>query len=242
MVEADENCITQSLLINGAIGARDRSEPILERSRTGGFNMIRARSLVAGLLVVMWLGPRPFGVLGGQEGPGAKASEEEYEIYSSMIREMYVKPDSKLLMVEERTSRYDFSGGDDQPWRDKPKGLVIDQSAVEDYESKNRGQSVLNKGLFKLATKCELITDADLRAIFHGHWGELEWTEYYRRFPTSSGFIMLSRVGFNTEHTQALLYIGSRSGPGYGEIHFLFLEKAGGTWAIKKQLRKNKFG
>jgi hypothetical protein len=177
-----------------------------------------------------------------QEGPEPQVSEEEYKIYSAMIKDMYVLRDTKMLMIEDRTFRYDFSGGDDEPWKDKPKGLTIDPSAVADYEVKNHGQSVLSKGSFKLPVKYDLITDADLRAIFHGHWGELEWVEYYRRFPDSSGFIMFSRVGFNTDHTQALLYVGSRGGPGYGEIHFLFLEKVNGTWTIRKQLRKNKFG
>lgn len=204
--------------------------------------MIRVRGLVASFLILLAPGLTLSSARHGQEDSTTRVSEEEYDIYSAMIKELYVKPDSKLLMIEDRTFRYDFSAGDDQPWRDKPKGLVIDQSAVEDYESKNRGQSVLSKASFKLPVKCDFITDADLRTIFHGHWGELEWVEFYRRFPASSGFIMLSRVGFNTEHTQALLYIGSRSGPGYGEVHFLFLEKANGTWSIRKQLRKNKFG
>src|SRR5262249_2396946 len=203
--------------------------------------MDRVRSLAAGLLVLAGISVALVGPAArAQEGSDTKVSEEEYEIYSAMIKELYVKPDSKLLMIEDRTFRYDFSGGDDQPWKDKPKGLAIEQSAVEDYESKNRGPSVLNRSSFKLPVKCELVTDADLRTIFHGHWGELEWTEYYRRFPASSGFIMLSRVGINSQHTQALMYIGSRSGPGYGEIHFLFLEKASGVWSIRKQLRKNK--
>jgi hypothetical protein len=200
------------------------------------------RLLAAGPLILFGLILISSPALRAQESSDNKASEEEYDVYSAMIKELYVKPDSKLLMIEDRTFRYDFSGGDDQPWRDKPKGISIDESAVQDYESKNRGQTVLSKSSFKLTVKCEMITDADLRTIFHGHWGELEWTEYYRRFPASSGFIMLSRVGFNTAHTQALLYIGSRSGPGYGEIHFLLLERANGTWMIKKQLRKNKFG
>jgi hypothetical protein len=206
--------------------------------------MIRMGSLVIGF-VLIWAMPGVLRISDAlvQEAPETQVSDEEYEIYSAVIKELYVQKDTKLLMIEDRTFRYDFSGGDDQPWRDKPpKGVTIDQSAVADYETKNHGPSVLIKASFKLPVKCEFVTDADLRTIFHGHWGDLEWTEYYRRFPPSTGFIMLSRVGFNSEHTQALLYIGSRSGPEYGEIHFLLLEKANGTWSIKKQLRKNKFG
>jgi hypothetical protein len=181
-----------------------------------------------------------------QSGSELGPSAEEYEIYSAVITQKYVRPDTKLMMIEDRTFRYDFSNENDEPWRDKFKdkktGLTIDQSAAEDYETKNSRQSLLNKASFKLPVKVTLIGDLDLRAIFHGKWGELEWINYYRKYPDSDGFLMLSRIGFNTERTQALLYLGSRCGPGCGEINFLLLEKTNGSWSTKKELRKKKLG
>ena len=169
-------------------------------------------------------------------------SDEEYEIYSSVIKQLYILPETKLIMIEERTFRYDFGGGDDEPWREKKKGLIIDESAVEDYEARNSQKWLLNKASFKLPVRTNLITDLDLKAIFHGNWGDLEWINYYRRFADSRGFVMLSKIGFNTQHTQALLYVGSRCGPGCGDIHFLLLEKTNGTWTTKKEIRKKEFG
>jgi hypothetical protein len=178
--------------------------------------------------------------------PDDGVSEEEYGIYASAIQQFYLSPEArptKFLMIEERTFKYDFSVGDnDEPWKEKHKSLNIEESTGEDYETKNSQKWLLKKDNFKLPVKHDFITDLDLKAIFHGHWGELEWIQYYRRFPESTGFIMLSRVGFNTAHTQALLYIGSRCGPGCGEIHFLFLEKSNGAWVVKKELRKKSFG
>lgn len=178
----------------------------------------------------------------GQSISGPVVSDEEYEIYSTVIKQKYVQPNTKLLIIEERTFRYDFSLENDEPWREKRKGVSIDRSASEDYEARNSQPWLLNKAMFKLSAKLNLITDLDLKAIFHGHWGELEWIAYYRKYPDSTGFIMLSRIGFNTDRTQGLLYIGSRCGPGCGEISFLLLEKASGTWAIKKELRKKDLG
>lgn len=169
-------------------------------------------------------------------------SDEEYEIYSTVIKQTYLRPDTKMFVIEERTFRYDFAVDDDEPWRDKKKGLTIEESAAEDYEARNNKKWLLNKDSFKLPVKVSLITDLDLKAIFHGNWGELQWINYYRRFPDARGFIMLSRIGFNTERTQALLYIGSRCGPGCGDIHFLLLEKVDGVWAMKKELRRKEFG
>jgi hypothetical protein len=169
-------------------------------------------------------------------------SEEEYEIYTSLIKQLYVRPDTKLLIIEERTFRYDFGGGDDEPWREKKKGVTIDESAADDYEIKNGSKWLFNKNAFKLPAKTILITDDDLRTIFHGKWGDLEWINFYRRFPDSRGFIMFSRIGFNTDRTQALVYVGSRCGPRCGDIYFLLLEKLNGAWTTKKELRKKSFG
>ena len=179
-----------------------------------------------------------------QSNPDAGVSDEEYEIYSSIIKQFYVEPKTKQVIIEERTFRYDFGVANDEPWREKSKkkGESIDESAADDYETKNGSKWLLNKNSFKLPVKMSLITDNDLKAIFHGSWGDLEWINYYRRFPESRGFVMLSRVGFNTERTQALMYVGSRCGPHCGDIHFLLLEKANGIWSIKKEIRRKSLG
>ena len=177
----------------------------------------------------------------GQDGSNNGVSDEEYEIYSAAIKQYYVSDNAKLLVIVDRTFRYDFSDNE-EPWKEKYKGLTIDRSTVDDFEARNVRPSLLTKAPFKVQGKFNVISDLDLKAIFHGTWGDFQWTTYYRRFPESRGFIMLSRVGFNTDHTQALLYIGSRCGPGCGDIHFLLLEKTNGTWTTKKELKKKNMG
>lgn len=170
-------------------------------------------------------------------------TEEEYSIYASLIKEFYIKPDTHLAVIRERTFRYDSARGEDeQPWKGKVKGVVIEPSATEDFETKNSQHWPLDKSSFKLPIKADISSDADLRAIFHGRTGELEWMEYYKRYPDTSGLITLSRVGFNTAHTQGLVYIGSHCGPDCGDVHFLLLEKQGSAWVVKKVLKKVSFG
>jgi len=204
--------------------------------------MTRSGAWLVGLiLVAIELGSISASPARGQSGSETGISDEEYEIYSAALKQYYITADTKLLVLVDRTFRYDF-GDNEEPWKDKYKGLTIDRSTIEDYEGRNVRPSLLNKAPLKLAVKSTLISDLDLKSIFHGSWGELEWIAYYRRFADSRGFTMLSRVGFNTEHTQALLYIGSRCGPGCGDIHFLLLEKTNGTWTTKKELKKKNMG
>ena len=180
-----------------------------------------------------------------QSNTDSGVSSEEYEIYSSVIKDLYLEPKIKQIVVVERTFRYDFAVQDDEPWRDKwkdkKKGLSVDDSAADDYESKNGQKWLLNKDSFKLPVKVTLITDLDLKSIFHGNWGELTWIDYYRKFPDARGFVMLSRIGFNTAKSQALIYVGSRCGPGCGDLHFLLLQKENGVWVTKKDLRKKEY-
>jgi hypothetical protein len=211
----------------------------------GGITMTRFAGFFIGLILISTApGSVSMPANHAQSNPDAGVSDEEYEIYSSLIKQFYVEPKTRQVIIEERTFRYDFGVDNDEPWREKSKkkGVSIDESAADDYEAKNSSKWLLNKNSFKLPVKASLITDNDLKAIFHGSWGDLEWINYYRRFPESRGFVMFSRVGFNTERTQALVYVGSRCGPHCGDIHFLLLEKAEGTWTIKKEIRKKSFG
>ncbi|HEY6333459.1 MAG TPA: hypothetical protein VI756_29310, partial [Blastocatellia bacterium] len=105
--------------------------------------------------------------------------------------------------------------------------------------AKNTEKWVLDNNSFKLGVKCELVTNADLYAIFHGHMGQVEWLDFFKRFDDAPGFLMISRIGFNKDHNQAMVYMGSRCGPGCRDLHFLLLEKAGDSWKIKKELRKS---
>jgi len=57
--------------------------------------------------------------------------------------------------------------------------------------------------LFRVPVVYELVDKAEIDAIFEkGGW----WTDYYKRYPNSQGFLTLSRVGFSPDGKQALLY------------------------------------
>jgi hypothetical protein len=71
-----------------------------------------------------------------------------------------------------------------------------------------------------------LITDAETDQIFSNGG----WKEFYRRYPTSRGIVFLSRVGFNNDTTQALLYFADEYTQDGGEGFLILLEKRDGEW------------
>ena len=52
----------------------------------------------------------------------------------------------------------------------------------------------------------------------------------YSRDPSYCGIIWISRVGFNTNKTQALFYICCTQKQGDGEGHIILMEKSNGNW------------
>jgi hypothetical protein len=57
--------------------------------------------------------------------------------------------------------------------------------------------------------------------------------EMSRRYPDTSGLTELSRVGFNWDRTEALVYIYHYCGSICGYIYLVRLEKHGGIWQVK---------
>jgi hypothetical protein len=50
--------------------------------------------------------------------------------------------------------------------------------------------------------------------------------------PFDSGRTYVSRVGFNRDKTQALVYVQHVAGPEMGIGHYVFLDKTDGKWVI----------
>jgi hypothetical protein len=71
-----------------------------------------------------------------------------------------------------------------------------------------------------------LITDAEIDQIFRNGG----WEEFYRLYPNSRGLVSFSRVGFNRNETQALLYFEHWYGEDAGEGYLVLLKKTQGEW------------
>jgi hypothetical protein len=56
------------------------------------------------------------------------------------------------------------------------------------------------------------------------------WNDFYKKYPNSSGYISVSRVGFNTNFTRALLYKSNSCGSLCGSGDYVLFEKADGIW------------
>jgi hypothetical protein len=62
------------------------------------------------------------------------------------------------------------------------------------------------------------------------------WDIFYYRYPQAPGLTTFSRVGFNANLDQALVYMGTQSNWTVGAGYYLLLKKVNGTWSIDQQV------
>ena len=82
---------------------------------------------------------------------------------------------------------------------------------------------------FDVTVKVMLISRRETREIF---WKGEDYFEFYAKYPYSQGSTIFSRVAFNSEKTQALIYVGNMVGYDNGVGYYALLTQEDGTWVI----------
>jgi hypothetical protein len=71
------------------------------------------------------------------------------------------------------------------------------------------------------------MSDEEHRRLFRDGQG---WVRFYDAHPESNGIVGFSRVGFNAEITQALIYVGIREEAMAGHGSYWFFTRESGRW------------
>jgi hypothetical protein len=99
------------------------------------------------------------------------------------------------------------------------------KDAIADYKHVNSKPWLLQRQ-FQLEKPYEIVSTNTIEILFKKDG----WNAFYRRYPDSGGYIILSAVGFNQEQTQAIVYTGSSCGGLCGRWSLHLMEKIGGKW------------
>jgi hypothetical protein len=170
----------------------------------------------------------------------ASSDDEMYEVYSTAIKELFLNKGERvkssgadsaveqLVVIRDQTTPYGAPGSDTvSAWR--ARGIAVDDETINDFRLKNNGTISLEPR-FTVPAKQVLISDRDF-ARFLGRNGRSS-PGFYERHRKSMGYIVLSRVGFNRDHNQALLYISIDFG-GVGSAYYVILGRDEGAWSVK---------
>jgi hypothetical protein len=183
--------------------------------------------------------------------PAADVTPLEYEVFSAYITDAFTgsKGEDRVAshvsnIVIINTTRSDVDDSHMQDENEKPvsweevskylqkKAPTLQRETIESFRAV-RVQSVPLHPSFQLPVPYQLVDMKGIDAIFDNKgW----WTDYYKKFPGSQGFLVLSRIGFSADRSQALFYASNSCGGKCGTGTYVVMETAGRGWKLMKEI------
>lgn len=150
---------------------------------------------------------------------------EEAEIYSFLIERNPFGNivGTPVIIVADAEYFEDLSALDDL---DDPYLLSV--TTINDYIEQGRKGGKLSVSL-DIDQPYDVIKSAELKSLIRE--GD-DWGNFNARYPDTHMYINFSKVGFNSDFTQALVYMSNNCGGECGEGNFYILIKKNGNWLI----------
>ncbi len=178
--------------------------------------------------------------------PAGPIENEEYAVYSALINNSIRDSDAderrsedadRLLVINEQPSIWSGFADEnaDKFFAElKESSPDLQAEAVNDLRAKSDGHQKLERR-FDIEQKYVLVSDEEIEDYFKQSVGG-GWKAFYQKYPNSGGFVTFSRVGFNADQTQALVYQSHHCGGTWGGGSYLLLTKKNGAWMIERSV------
>jgi hypothetical protein len=173
-------------------------------------------------LAYLWVTPHP---------PQASRIQVEQEIYSVLLNSPYIRGSN---VWGEHTSLGDVDLSPDTIQYIKNLSPSIMDSTLNDFQKSNR-QSHFLKGYLPANNDYLFLSDAEVELLFS------DWEAFSNEHPDVVGFISLSKIGFDSSYTQALVLRSSYNklfdAPfEYGGHGLLFLFRKIGVYWVEQDV------
>ena len=168
--------------------------------------------------------------------PMSVPQSEELAVYSAVIEQAYHESNGKLVVIGDRTNDcppYEKEANWEQNELNRLPEVGVD--TFGDYLLKNRRCASLSESS-DLRIKYVVIPDEEVMDVIRSE-DTGGWEAFYRKYPNSIGFLTFSRIGFNAEVNQALVYTGRYYGIRKGAGIHVLLSKRDGSWVVTRKSR-----
>lgn len=211
----------------------------------------RTLLLIAGLLIVATATPaslhdiaRPHTLTASASTRHLQIEDEEYAVYAALInsdlkesaaQEKREDAGERVLIINDAPSLWQgFLVEESKNFFDKLKNssTELQPETVNDLQVKSQNSAYRLERKFSINIKYLLVKDEDLDALFKDKVTG-GWKAFHQKYPKSSGFLVLSRVGLNADKTQALVYKGWSCGGLCGGGSYTLLIKKNGVWTVR---------
>jgi len=154
---------------------------------------------------------------------------EEYAVYSALINNNFKGDITQVLIMDQ--TRIVNPGLLEQHLGDFQENTPLAPELVNSFKERNQQPHPIEPAL-DIELDYQLLSQEELDA-FRPTDEASGWQLLYEKYPQSTGFIYLSRVGFNADFSQALVYyeVYHYDQPLYGG--YLLMSKQDGRWVVE---------
>lgn len=183
--------------------------------------------------------------------PQADLTDSEYQVLSAYLGDTYIGKKgedrvgahiAKIVIANKTQSDQEDPGMEGEngrpiPWSETSRFLrkqspMLQASTLNSFRVANTHPLLLRPRL-QLSLPYEVVDKSEIDAILRNDgW----WTDYYKKYPGSQGFLTVSRVGFSADGKEAMFYSTNFCGGLCGEGTYVVMEKVGATWRIAKEI------
>ncbi|MGI8669022.1 MAG: hypothetical protein ACR2J3_04140 [Aridibacter sp.] len=164
--------------------------------------------------------------------------EESYAVYSALIENIYVNKNRKLLVFEEETTGCNpmkvyelFKETENQALN---KFADLSNETLHNFQNKRKHCDFL-KSDFDVSIKYVFVNKKEIDHLITQNNNPF-WDEFFAKYPNSGSLISFSKIGFNREMTQALVYTEFGCGSLCAEGDFVLLRKKNNTWIVENKM------
>ena len=151
-----------------------------------------------------------------------------------MIEELYVPDWVKLIVIRSETvldSQY-YAGA-----FGVPDALSLSPDILNSIENRNKQPQPISSDKLALSVACTILDQEAFDEIFtrnDEHPTDLwdNWDRFYEEYHDSQGIMRISRVGFDANGSQALVYVGNTQHDLVGAGYFVLLVRKADTWVV----------
>ncbi len=152
-------------------------------------------------------------------------ADDEYAVWSATLDSMVVWEKDDVVVLQSATDSYAL--GDSAMAAYVKQQLKVTDAVLQHYAAQNLQVATIERKL-TLPVDYVLLAPSEIENILN----QGGYEEMYSRYPDCNGVTTLSRVGFNTDHSTALVYMTHTTGYLAGAGWAVLLRKVSGVWQV----------
>jgi hypothetical protein len=165
--------------------------------------------------------------------PPATLTDDDSAVYTAVLRELYQAAKGRPIILSDQTAIGVPPGMLTNLPVQGPQTISflnpISPEARQSFEDLNHSSLHLPPPC-KFAPECTLVDIADIALQVKN---AKAWRKFMTKHANTPGIIIVSRIGFNRDRDQAVMYSGMSCGQLCGQGEFSWLTKHNGVWTVE---------